>query len=98
MGVLVRAGLMLFPILAGFPAGLVALAGSPLPSRLPTAAELDCWMGNPMQAQFLPGLLAAIAWLFWALAAIGWVRLAVRSSRRFARHLPGPAQSLAATV
>ncbi|MBB4744050.1 DNA-binding SARP family transcriptional activator/LysM repeat protein [Actinoplanes octamycinicus] len=93
-----RAGLMLFPILAGFPAGLVALAGSPLPSRLPTAAELDCWMGNPMQAQFLPGLLAAIAWLFWALAAIGWVRLAVRSSRRFARHLPGPAQSLAATV
>jgi DNA-binding SARP family transcriptional activator len=93
-----RTGLLLFVVLAGFPAALIALAGSPLPSHAPTPAELECWVTDPLQPQFLPGLLAAIAWLFWALSATAAVRVAARDTRRLARHLPGPAQSLAATV
>ncbi|WP_436536130.1 LysM peptidoglycan-binding domain-containing protein [Actinoplanes sp. HUAS TT8] len=97
-----RTGLTLFVILAGFPAALVALAGSPLPSRAPTSADLVCWLDNPTAPQFLPGLLAAIAWLSWALATTVALRLAAaRSAARVSRlvqHLPGPLQGLAATV
>ncbi|BCY08903.1 LysM peptidoglycan-binding domain-containing protein [Actinoplanes sp. L3-i22] len=97
-----RTGLTLFVILTGLPAGLVALAGSPLPARAPTSADLQAWLANPTATQFLPGLLATLAWLCWALAAAGTVRLAAaRSAGRLSRliqQLPGPLQSLAATV
>ncbi len=97
-----RLGLTLFVILAGFPAGLVALAGSPLPSRTPTSADLESWFADPTAPQFLPGLLAALAWLFWALAAAVSIRLAAarcaRRLSRFVQLLPGPLQGLAATI
>lgn len=101
-GRLVRTGLTLLLILVGFPAGLVVLAGSPLPGRAPTAADLEAWLADPTGPQFLAGLLVALAWSFWALAAVASARLAAKRSAsrlsRFVQQLPGPLQSLAATI
>ncbi|AEV84403.1 Otogelin [Actinoplanes sp. SE50] len=96
-----RIGLILSVVLAGFPVGLVALAGSPLPSRLPTGVDLQAWAANPFAAPFLPGLLAAIAWFSWAFAAVLSLKIAARSAHRLSRlaqYLPGPLQGLAATL
>ncbi|MET8149108.1 BTAD domain-containing putative transcriptional regulator [Actinoplanes sp. NPDC049668] len=101
----VRATVVAVTVLAGTPFVLAVFGGSPLPDRVPSAAQLHTWLQDPLRPQYVPATARAVAWLIWALLAA--MILAVWSLRvrrwhwrwaRAAALLPGPVQGLAATV
>jgi hypothetical protein len=90
------AALALVALVAGVPAGLVALAGPPpLPTGLPDRADLT----QPIGTDLLLTVLLVVVWLAWALFVVSVV-VEVASALRgggLPRHVPfaGPAQTLA---
>ena len=65
---LVRATAVLLLALAigGLPFGLVVTVGWPLPTAIPTGAEVTQWIGSPLSDGTILKLLAIAAWLLWA--------------------------------
>ncbi|MEV6494728.1 LysM peptidoglycan-binding domain-containing protein, partial [Actinoplanes sp. NPDC051633] len=101
----IRDAILLAALLAGPPFVLLAVFGSPIPDRWPSASQVQQWADQPLAPPFLGPTAVVIAWLFWAAYATAAVVMAVRRLRtvarqwhRLAQYLPGPAQSLAATV
>src|SRR5690349_24851078 len=102
----VRDALILLALVAGPPAGLLAVAGSPIPDELPSAAVLQDWLPNPLQPRYVTVLGAYTGWLLWvACTLLIGVTIAGSARRprlrrlgRWRHYLPGPMQSLTATV
>src|SRR4051812_36200961 len=91
----VRAVVTAVALLAGPPALLVMIGGSPLPSRPPSATQVQTWLDDPLMPQYKPATIRMIAWLIWALiAALIITGMAARVRRwrwrRLAGYLPGP--------
>src|SRR5690348_16460820 len=88
----------------GVPAGLITVAGPPVPSHRPSIIELTGWLQDPLQ----PALVAAAAvytgWLLWAIISVAVLARSMRQlplivRRRLPRWLPpSPLQGLSATV
>jgi DNA-binding SARP family transcriptional activator len=53
-------------LLVGLPAGLISLAGWPLPDRLPAMAEVQRWAAHPLTTQALVNVVVWLLWLLWA--------------------------------
>ncbi|WP_239132647.1 bacterial transcriptional activator domain-containing protein [Paractinoplanes durhamensis] len=99
----VRATVTAVALLAATPLLLVAVGGSPLPHRLPSAAQVQTWLQDPIRPQYMPATARSFAWLVWALTAllvllVVWVRIRRWRWARLVAYLPGPVQGLAATV
>jgi two-component SAPR family response regulator len=98
-----RATLVLAAWLLGVPAMLVAIAGSPIPAALPTAAQAQAWLDDPLNPAYQHKTVEILAWTVWGLITIAILAALVHQLRalRWARvisYLPPPAQSLAAAI
>ena len=101
----VRDLLILGALIAGVAVGLAAVAGPPLPRRLPSGDQLRGWLDDPLQPGYAAATAATLGWLLWTAmtAAIG-MHLAARLHHltpqltRICVHLPGPVRTLTATV
>src|SRR5688500_14672225 len=97
----IRATVAVLMLLAAVPFLLHALGGSPLPGRAPSTAQIQNWMHDPLQPQYVAATIKAGAWLIWALLvgvvlAVMWARARRWRWARLAVYLPGPVQGLAA--
>src|SRR4051812_9602093 len=98
-----RATLVLAAWLLGVPAILVAIAGSPIPAGLPSAAQAQAWLDDPLDPAYKHETVEILAWTVWGLITIVILAALVHQLRalRWAKlisYLPPPAQSLAAAI
>jgi hypothetical protein len=98
-----RTTLLVTAWLAGGPAMLLAVAGTPLPPEPPTAAQVQAWLHNPLDIAYQAESVRVLAWTIWALitlAILTVLALHLRALRwgRIVAYLPPPAQSLAAAI
>lgn len=83
------ASLTLAVLLVAVPAGLVAAAGWPLPTELPSIASLENAARSGPSPAAVADVLAVIAWLAWLQLAVAILtETAAAIGRRPARHLP----------
>jgi DNA-binding SARP family transcriptional activator/LysM repeat protein len=99
----IRTTITVVTLLAAVPLLLFAIGGSPLPDRVPSSLQIQNWLDDPMQPQYVAATVKAGAWLIWALlvaAVLGVMGARVRRWRwaRLTIYLPGPVQGLAATL
>jgi nucleoid-associated protein YgaU len=100
----VRDTLVVLALVAGPPAGLLAVAGSPIPDQLPSATALQGWVDDPLQPPLAAVTATTLGWLLWAaytaaIVASLTARLRVRPRwRRLYAGLPSPMHGLAATL
>ncbi|GAA3943185.1 LysM peptidoglycan-binding domain-containing protein [Actinoplanes auranticolor] len=99
----IRTTVAVMALLAAVPLLLAAIGGSPLPDRTPSSVEIQNWLDDPMQPQYVAATVKAAAWVIWALLAaavlgVMWVRVRRWRWARLAIYLPGPVQGLAATL
>jgi two-component SAPR family response regulator len=101
----VRDTLIVLALVAGPPIGLLAVAGSPIPDRLPSAAVVAAWVHDPLQPPFAAVMAVTAGWLLWSLytgailaCLAAQARLPRARLRRMYACLPGPVQGLTATV
>jgi DNA-binding SARP family transcriptional activator len=101
----VRDALVVLAFVAGPPAGLLAVAGSPIPDALPSAAALHAWLDDPLHPRFAAGTAITVGWLLWAggtATIVTCLTARFRAARprwhRATAWLPPPMQTLAATV
>ena len=91
-------------VLVGVPVGLLHLPGRPtLPRHLPSHAQWAQFLQQPLTPHAATTGVAVLGWTLWAIllcaAARDLLRRAATLVRRFPRvRLPGPLQSLSATV
>jgi DNA-binding SARP family transcriptional activator/LysM repeat protein len=101
----VRDALIVLAFVACPPAVLLAIAGSPLPDPLPSAAAVRAWVDDPLQPHFVAATGSTLGWLLWAAytaAIVAYLTARLRATRpRWRRSyawLPSPLQGLAATL
>ncbi|WP_246595590.1 BTAD domain-containing putative transcriptional regulator [Actinoplanes auranticolor] len=99
----IRTTVTVVTLLAVVPLLLAAIGGSPLPDQVPSSLEIQNWLKDPMQPQYVAASVKAGAWLIWALLAatvmaVIWARVRRWRWARLAIYLPGPVQGLAATL
>src|SRR3954447_23545483 len=56
--------------LAGVPILLVMLGAPPVRARPPSATQVQAWLDDPLQPQYVPGTIRAVAWLIWTLLTV----------------------------
>lgn len=80
----------LIAIIVGLPALLLAIGAAPIPSAIPTWAELRTSLLAPDDGSLLMGLLAVVAWMAWAFMTVTLITELVAQIRGVrAPHLPG---------
>ncbi|MCY1144001.1 LysM peptidoglycan-binding domain-containing protein [Actinoplanes sp. Pm04-4] len=99
----IRIGLRTLTVFAAVPGVLLVVAGSPVPERIPTLAQLQSWLDAPFDPRYAAGTARSAAWLCWALIAVtvvlaGAARARRRSWSTIVTRLPTPLQGLAATL
>ena len=99
----VRTTVIVTAWLLGVPAITVAVAGSPIPSRPPSAMQLRAWLENPLNPAHKAATATALGWIVWGLITTAILMIFARHLRtmRWAKiinHLPPPAQSLTAAI
>jgi DNA-binding SARP family transcriptional activator len=87
----------------GVPALLACTAGSPIPKRAPTAAQIQHWLQDPLHTTAMQQAASAAAWTLWglitvSLAAVYTCRLRPTRWAPILRLLPGPLQTAAAAL
>ncbi|MDO5494315.1 MAG: LysM peptidoglycan-binding domain-containing protein [bacterium] len=65
--------IVLVLLLVGVPIGLVTVGGSPIPTELPSTAELTSALSNPNWSALIGGILKYVGWFAWATFAISVV-------------------------
>ncbi|MET8147890.1 BTAD domain-containing putative transcriptional regulator [Actinoplanes sp. NPDC049668] len=99
----IRTTVAVVTLLAAVPLLLAEIGGNPLPDRVPSTVQIQNWLDDPLQPQYVAATAEAAAWLIWALLAatvLGVMGTRVRRWRwaRLAIYLPGPVQGLSATL
>lgn len=97
----VLAAAVLTALLGALPWALWHYIGWPLPTRLPTAAQLQALLLSPMTTQFLLDVLACLCWITWAAFTLDVARCAADAARGV--HWPnvaatGPLHTIAAVL
>ncbi|GAA2653665.1 LysM peptidoglycan-binding domain-containing protein [Nonomuraea recticatena] len=92
------AGAVLVAIEGGVPYMLVRFAWIPLPSKVPSWAEIERLLVNPISDELLLGVLAVPLWLLWAAFSVALAVEIAGLARGIEIHVPllGPLQSMAA--
>ena len=78
----VRDALILLALVVGPPAGLLAVAGPPLPDQVPSAAVLQDWLHDPLQPRYVTVLAVDVGWLLWTACTLLIAVTIARSVRR----------------
>jgi DNA-binding SARP family transcriptional activator len=100
----VRDTVIVLAFVAGPPAGLYLIAGSPIPASWPTGAVWRDWAQDPLRPAYAHTAAIIAGWLLWAVITVVIVAaVAMRLPRpnrlrRLPLRLPGPVQSLTATL
>ncbi|MGH8917577.1 MAG: LysM peptidoglycan-binding domain-containing protein, partial [Actinomycetes bacterium] len=97
----VLAAAVLAALLGALPWALWHYIGWPLPTQVPTSAQLQALLLGPMTTQFLLDVLACLCWITWAAFTIDVARCAVDAAR--GAHWPnvaatGPVHTVAAVL
>lgn len=96
------AATLLAALVAGLPAALIIGVGWPLPSHVPSLAEIGAMLMAPMSAHVLLDTLACLAWLLWLVFVIDVAACAVDVARGarspYLRRQRGPVRRIAAVL
>jgi outer membrane protein OmpA-like peptidoglycan-associated protein/DNA-binding SARP family transcriptional activator len=84
------AAVVLIAVMAGLPLLFVAVAGSPVPSRLPGWDQIVAALSRPDDGTLLLGFIKYLAWVLWALwALLVLLEAAAQIQGRSAPRIPG---------
>jgi hypothetical protein len=97
----VLAAAVLAALLGALPWALWHYIGWPLPTQVPTGAQLQALLLSPMTTQFLLDVLACLCWITWAAFTVEVARCAADAAR--GAHWPnvtatGPVHTVAAVL
>jgi DNA-binding SARP family transcriptional activator len=68
-------------LLAGLPWALCHFVGWPLPSQVPSLAEIEAVLLSPISARLVLDLLACLCWIIWAVFVVDVIRSAREAVR-----------------
>ncbi|MEA5358259.1 hypothetical protein VA596_01820 [Amycolatopsis sp., V23-08] len=90
----------LLGLVAGLPWALVHFVGWPLPDQLPTWAEIQATLLNPMSVRLLLNTLAVVCWIVWFFFVLDVLRCSVDAARgmTWPSRRPGPLRGVAAVL
>src|SRR3954471_1688202 len=99
----IRTCLTALTLLVGVPLLLAAVGGTPIPHPAPTADQVQTWLHDPLHPRYPAATPRTAAWVGWVGIAAIVIAAAIRSLRRWPwtrliSHVPGPLQTVAATV
>ncbi|GAB3979305.1 hypothetical protein GCM10029978_074330 [Actinoallomurus acanthiterrae] len=80
------AALVLIAATAGLPLVFIAVAGAPIPSRLPDWNQINTTLSRPDDGTLLLGFIKYLAWLLWAI----WASLVLLEAAAQIRGRPAP--------